>query len=1099
MSLLSAALTFASCGTSEGANDGVDGVNNVGGSDVGGFHLSSISVPDNFTWQINRPVSFVFTKAIDFSSISLNSIAIRRSNNIPASGVFNFDAAQPRVVVFQPTCPVKQDFSDAGFLPGGETYSIVVIGKDSANGTSVRAANGEELGISQSRLFTTPSSSALSALFIDSVPGAPQPIIRTAGSLDIDASYVEIAGDSSVTSRIYFERDLPAQTIGQPGSGDGSIPIGHPMEALNDGMPLNLYSDQSSKVAFVIEFNQPVNPGSVNINSSRIRLEASPVLGAAAFVAIPSKVNLIRNCTATGATLRIEPIGVLPQDSDVRIVIDASFEDLVGDNLSAPIDNFGLIRTRTVGGELADELLEEFTLSGETAGSFEDDQVAYSVPRAIWANDGALQPRFDFKGTGGPTGAFDFIVRQADGLVVINTNFQPILNADQTLSQTIFSGRLDVRNFTIEQGAVLRLQGSVPLEINATGNVIIDGKIDLSGFGAKEVTGVFTSTFPEPGAAGNLGGGRGGDASANKTGSTPRGDHGSGAFGLTNGGGQGGESGYGSAKPTDNAAQVLGAHPRHRRGGGGGGGAFALDEALYDSALGIVTLGTKAQSGATGDDNTNANNFGAITGGPIPFGGPPGPSVFDDNNSDNDFFGLRFDPANSTLITGELTALHAGAGGGGGGDSVRSRTYPNPKFSNKTEDKGSAGGGGSGGLLIRALGDVRFGASGKIIADGGTADQGQTIQYEGNFFFKSGAAGGGGSGGHLVIETGGKIDLGPGVDVLSARGGRGGPGKKTAAAGPTNAKGGNGGPGVIQLHTPAGLSDILVNGLAITSESELETMAIPRPNVLLPNFGAISRARSDWIPLGGAVGTKPEHVTFRFAGTDNNGLIESTGGIVDDLTPIVGPLSLDTAQMAVILDEHTFSFDFANVTGSMFTAGNEIYRDNPVLMKNFLLVFREIATPKSVILRRYNIESASKDPADSNRMILSTTNTGLTFTEFVGSSDSAFPMLSLVEFEIVPRFFRITTNGVEDRLPNSASIKVLFEGTSRDVFGNPESTLLVGQSPDVTDLFNPSLAKPIEFFRFEVEFNIDAGLLATGLSASSPRPVIEFLRMPFEF
>ncbi|MFT7664654.1 MAG: hypothetical protein ACI87A_002887 [Planctomycetota bacterium] len=1101
---VSAAIAFSSCSTSEGGNGGAVGVNGVGGSDVGGFQLSSISIPESFVWKINRPVILVFTEAVDFSSVSLSSIAIRDSNNIPANGTFSFDPAQPRVVSFQPTCPIKSDFSDAGFLPGGKQYSLVVIGKDSGAGTSVRSAKGQELEVSQARFFSTPASTDLTSLFEDAVPGAPQPIIREVGDSSLNASFIEVAQDSTVVNRIYFERQMGSQTISQPGTDPASIPADHPLVSLASGMPLNLYSDQNSKIAFVIEVNQPVNPGPTNINSSRIRLEASSTPGGTDFSVIPSTVSLVRNCTTTGATLRVEPIGVLPQNVDIRVVVDASFEDLIGNVNSAPIQNFGVIRTRNAGDDLADELLEEFSLSGSTLGSLEDDLVAYSVPRAIWGDSGTLKPRFDFAGTGGPTGGFDFIVRAADGEVVLDTNFQPLLDANQTLSQTVIKGRLDVRNFTIEQGATLQLRGSDQMIINATGNVQIDGTIDLVGFDAKEVTGVFTASFPEPGASGNLGGGKGGDASSNKTASTPRGDHGQGPFGIFNGGGRGGEAGYGSNLPTDNSKQVQDSHPKHRRGGGGGGGVFAPDEdyvALSSIEPDFVVAGTKVQSGGTGDDLPASNNIGAITGLDVPFGGAPGPSAFVDGNDDNDFFGVRFDSATMSLVNGELTGLHAGSGGGGGGDSIRAKVFPNPKFSDATEDKGAAGGGGSGGLLIRALGDVKFGPVGRILADGGSGDRGQLIQFKNNFFFRSGAAGGGGSGGHVIIETGGQIDLGAGLDVISARGGRGGPGNKDAAVSSTNAKGGNGGPGVIQLHPASGaVTDILVNGMAVTDETELELLAAPRPNILLPNFGSISRARSDWIPLGGAVGANPEDVQFRFEGTDTGGLIERTSptsGIVTDQASIIGPKNLDAATSgAVLVDEHTFSFDFTNVTGTTFAMANEIYRDNPVLMKNFLLVFTEDVA-MSTTSRRYNIASAIVDPLDDERMLITTTSTGLEFSEFVGATDSQFPSLASVTFEIIPRFFRITTNGIEDRLPSNASIKILFEGTGRDAFGNPESTLLVSQEPLVTGLFDAGLAKPVEFFRFEVEFNIDA--LNAGLSASSPRPVIEFLRLPFEF
>jgi len=1109
--IASVALSLAGCSTSDGGNAGASGIDNgsgsTGGSDVGGFQLSSISVPENFTWKINRPISFVFTRALDFSSVSLTSIAIRDSDNLPANGEFSFDPAQPRVVVFQPTCPVKSDFSDAGFQPGGKLYTIVVLGKDGAAGTSVRSANGEELEVSQTRVFFTPTSFELSNLFEDLVSGAPQPVVRAIGSTTLDATFIEVAEDTSLDTRIYFERNLATQQVSIPGSGDGSIPTGHPNEALEVGMPLNLYSNRLSRLAFVLEVNQPVNPSPTNINSSRIRLEANQMPGGTNFGAVPATVSLVRNCTTTGATIRVEPIGVLPQDVDVRLVVDATFEDLTGDKNSAAIDNFGVIRTRNAGGDLADEVLEEFTAGATTAGSLEDADAAFSVPRAIWGSDGTLKPRFDFDGNGGPTGAFDFVVRGTGGTVIIDTTLETVQDGNQTLQQTIINGRMDVRNFTIETGGKLQFRGPNPMVINATGNVVIDGEILILGAAAKDVSGVFTASFPEPGAPGVLGGGDGGDASVNTNASTPRGNHGNGGKNFLALGGRGGESGFGSdpsGKPNPQNS-----HPRYRRGGAGGGGVFGPNQNYGDITKfppPIVTpknpLGTNALVGGTGDADIDNGFFstGAISGVPIPAGGGIGPSPFTDGDSTNDFFGVQFDPmpppGGQMLIRGELDGIFGGAGGGGGGDSIRAKSFPNPNFKNASEDKGGAGGGGSGGLLIRSLGDVTFGPLGRIVAEGGDGARGQLIVFNNNFFVKSGASGGGGSGGHVIIESAGTIDLGSALEVISARGGSGGLGGKPAKN-LNNARGGNGGPGVVQLHTPNGVADILTTRTLITA-------VVPVPHVLLPNFGKTSRARSQWIPLGGAVGTMPDDVTFLFDGTDpTTGLVERVQdmammdtNVVLDLTEVVGPDPLSTAGFSRIDGENTFSFDFVNAGAPMFAMADFIYRDNPVLMKNFVLELREIATP--LTLRRYNIESVVLDPADSDRFIVTTSSSGLVFSEFVGSMSSVVPDPADVEFRILPRFFRITTNGIQDSLPTSSSIKILFEGTGRDAFGNPDTaSILVPQTFDITDLSDSGLLKPVEFFRFEVEFDIDAK--NAGLTATSARPVLDFLRMPFKF
>src|SRR5678815_3429745 len=98
---------------------------------------------------------------------------------------------------------------------------------------------------------------------------------------------------------------------------------------IRDSLPLNLLSDTSSHVALVIVFDQAVNPGANNVNSQLLRWEYRDVAGA--WHPLATKVELASNCSGPGASVRIEPIGILPPATDLRGVIDAAFGDITGE------------------------------------------------------------------------------------------------------------------------------------------------------------------------------------------------------------------------------------------------------------------------------------------------------------------------------------------------------------------------------------------------------------------------------------------------------------------------------------------------------------------------------------------------------------------------------------------------------------------------------------------------------------------------------------------------------------------------------------------------------------------------------------------------
>ena len=1061
------ALFVAGCGGGGGGGGGT-----APGSQVSTFEIETISVQENDTWQINRPIEFTFSKPVDFSTVNLNTIRFQDAGGLPASGEFFLkETADPdmagRVVVFQPTCPTLDDFSDAGFQPGGVGYQIQVLGATSGALTVASLeADADFVQTSITRNFVTPSTLTSQALFLDTVVGPPAPVVRPAGSSDLDATYLELAEDDA--NRVYFEFDAANQTFTQPAD-----------------QPINLFSDISSHLAFVVEINQPVNPSSTNINSGAIYLEFETSPGS--WEPVATDVLLERNCTQTGATVRLTPIGILPQQSRVRAVISPAFEDLTGDRNLLPIDGFAIITSETVNfaslpePEISgDEIREDFNVGGTQIGSLEDSITPLDVPRAAWSN-GILEATFEFEGTGGPGGNFDFFV-PADVTIVIDTTADTIFggpnalpsdfftaaetldNADNSnnASQTIINGVINCRNFGIAPGGILQVQGPNPLVIQCTGKAVIRGTLAADGSNALNVATLNTGNQPEPGAAGQGGGGSGGDGSFLTTTSTPKGGDGAGAYEIPNLGGRGGESGYATGGKNN------------RRPGGGGGGTFANgDKSSEGSGLGLV-----AENGHNGNVNSNS----AITFTKPALGGAFGPGPFLDENPDNDFLGTAIDPNTGELIVGELQTVWAGAGGGGGGDAIPANQFPHPSWGPGTDEKGSGGGGGAGGIRIQALERIRIAGQGEIRCEGGRGGSGENTIFNDRI----GGGSGGGSGGHIILETSTLDFTGSSAQCLSAPGGKHGNGANETSNS-TNA-GGDGGPGVIQIHVPDPDVDIVLPGVT------LATRARPDAITLLPIFGPRSRALSEWIPLGGATvdpGGLASLVDFAFGGTDTTtGLVQDLDAneLVDDLASILGGAGVDTDPSDgsdvvpyITADGRSLVVDATSLAGAGF---NDVYLRNPALVRNFALVLSRTGDPNTN--QRFVVEAASYDEATGEMT--------LTIGTLVPDLFS-FPSGGGVDFSVLPRFFEVETSGTTDSLPSTASVTITFEGAEIDANGDPVTdTLLVESTADANDLNVAGVA----FFRFTVDFDINTDPMAQ-LSANSPRPGLRFLRVPIRF
>jgi hypothetical protein len=797
-------------------------------------------------------------------------------------------------------------------------------------------------------------------------------------------------------------------------------------------------------------------------------------------------------------------------------VVLPGFRDLTGDPSTSLQVNFARVPTRSIefsslspGDVLSDEIDESFDFGGSSPLSFQDSRVLFDTPTAEWGG-GQLTAAFSFEGTGGPGGNFDWIVRQGE-LFFFDTTGSFIVggpNGVPTTTLHAVNGVVDVRNLTVERGGEIRVQGPNPMRINASGEVRIDGRLDLSGFPGKDVATLNTGNLVEVGGAGAAGGGNGGDANRNTTGPTPRGGRGRGPFGAL--GGEGGEMGY-SRESSKNA----------RRPGGGGGGRLAKDW------IGVQPPPNLSLVAGPGSDG-NPRSTGAESGLSPARGGAPGEGPFLDGRDDNDFFGVR--PVASEgelvgLVRGELPGLWAGYGGGGGGNA--GRVFPNPNWTFNSDEKGGGGGGAGGGLHLKALGRIVFGRTGLILASGARGGAGENT----NFLDHIGGTGGGGSGGHVVLESATAVDFtdggaavndAPRAAILAAGAARKiGPTQDVDTCGQAPAhccpagcivqsNGGPGGAGLIQIHVPdpvrppgtATPARILVPAAALDATDVMGKVTSPPAYIMTPTFGRRSKARSKWISIGGA-DRRPDGteglVRFLFEGIDPvTGRILTNGSTVLERTPLWTDDDLRGSASARILpDGLTLELSGAALTtiraGSTSGISNDIYLRTPALLEECAVRLRVVTAPSNFedfsIARAMYDEGAAPVGDETLRMTVSGTRRLTAFNPGSAAGQTGVQLL--------PRFFRVVTNGLPDSLPATAFVSLRFQATTDNGNGAPEETSpLWGWTSDISE-FNALPAGALQYLRYEVEFDLDSD--GSG-PFSLPAPVsLDFLKIPFVF
>ncbi|MBX3461896.1 MAG: hypothetical protein KF830_01910 [Planctomycetes bacterium] len=711
---LAAMIVFAGC--SGGGSD-------TGDVRTGGdFVVLRTEPSDNARLYLNEPISIDFSFPVDLGSVDLSTFSftvLDQLGNVvaePPAGSFALavspgDASPGRRLQFIPRLPTNDTYTNGGFRPG-RTYIVQLVGGDRVNGTVLRDQRGKALKQPITFRFQTADGTSLDQLFRNTVAGGPRRV-----SLTITPTPVQ-------------------------------IPPGEPRVVLNK---LGL-----APVEIRLGFDQPLNPSSTNVpialdtdplvrdanNRGRIYLEyddPDPAFGANRW--IPADIDLEAN-TYTGATVLLRPLGILPNNATVRIVVDRTLEDIAGESNTAnaayePV--FGTFRTSSSYEQQFDALVEDFLVADSI-----DPAAPFAEPVAD-VGPGYVKAGFAFEGT---TTTIEFDPQPNE--TILNTNFTQVV-PKQGSPYNVSGGVFNFKNVRIGAGKTVRGQGSNPMVWLVSEKFEVFGTLSVRGGDGTRVESVGNADVPKDGGIGVCGGGDGGAGSPSATLRDAAGGTGRGPLQAT---GQGGTGGLLSCRAGCN------------RGSGGGGGSLATQgDPNYKqkvAAVGTFPAGTPTNVQPVFQQQTGLGGLGCIgAAGAVTRdvnGGTAGPVAFVDARNDNNFWGSGIDFNRRLRITGELSVPVGGGGGGGGGDLSYNASCTIEGEANFLNDSSGGGGGGGGGVLIvKALGPIVIGDSsgnGRITADGGNGGGGEPSASCGR-----GGGGGGGSGGMVILMSATRIEI----------------------------------------------------------------------------------------------------------------------------------------------------------------------------------------------------------------------------------------------------------------------------------------------------------------------------------------------------
>jgi len=608
----------------------------------------------------------------------------------------------------------------------------------------------------------------------------------------------------------------------RPAAGSSGI---HPA-VFQDPAGLFAQIPENRRPPFRIVFKRPVQSSAANYQSGYIRLKAvlSPE-GVPEDLPVSATALLTLNQPKRAEVL-LYPSGFLPLGHTLVLELSDRFEALSGangdddgDETFTELARYKVAVDPQPGTALDDFIFEDFD------DTVHQDPVLANVAdqQASWdaGDSDTLRASWGFGGDGS-LGRFE-PPTNPDMIITLDTDFQtfPLFSGatpDVRAGTVIRGGVFHFTDFHITQNVTLLARGSNPLVITATGDVLIEGKIDLrGGDGTRDDT--FDSAITAlPGGSPGVGAGKGGDShplysppGATKITFLQTPQFGQTGFGPGNhgpGGGGGGQCGCTLPFPNLVASCLnWSGNDNGSRGSGGGGGSNAP---FIPSPQGPEPLiPVSGRRGAVGAGNHLPVQFNAAD--PL----PPPPAYYDaqPGNPTNAvarisqqmtfkeayLAGLIYDdnapmnldnPSNPwpriTKVTlfgepgpavfpdedmtnnfigpgGEINVLQGSQGGGGAGSLTEGLTWECKELVfdvwglplTLLDSRGGSGGGGGGAILIQALGTITFaGTQAMIMASAGKGAGGENTGKS-----NRGGGGGGGAGGTVILQAGVNVFL----------------------------------------------------------------------------------------------------------------------------------------------------------------------------------------------------------------------------------------------------------------------------------------------------------------------------------------------------
>ena len=1167
-------LCLASCGPSR--DETLCGPDGEPFQSSGIFTALGSNVLPGSTWQLNRPIRIEFNHPVDPDSIGFGTIQIRSTDDFysgnPVTGTFELEAnSANRAVIFRPSCPTDDALSNGGFLPGNVGYELVLPSKEESP-TVLRDTAGRALSRGMQVSFQTPSLSQSLFLDFNPNPASVTSVVFPDGlNLYTDPNPIlSMRFDQAVDGR---SSNLNTQNLkllfadGEVGSTSEDV---FPETNRIPGQ-LRLIencTDAGALVEFHITGILPVNRklqltmGSQFRDLGGQRNNSQVVIG---IHATPSLAAYYQDPSYSSGELAVD---------EFQDLFDQAHRIDLSEPLPLPIaqiqDGF-IAASFDFPGAAVSEDQDFFLGSDEAAEILTNSQSVFTDTRGrshilqsgvLTVHDFTIESGATLRGRGANP-----LIIYATGEVTISGTLD-VRGNNATVPVSLQSPQF------VESGAIGECGGGRGGDGSAVGNAETlrgssgDGPFGLTGTGGRGGEGGFNSDSFATGYLGLnssvVGGGGGGGFSRTEnvavlweawsvlqawvpTGVDTAGpDHDISKHTQM-------VSGIG-AGPNGNG--IYGAEAGMRGPSGVGPDLFALGTTSACFGMEDATLDS-AEDAISSKDHLNYDpawtvgdtppfDFGDITAGPD--GGEAGSSAFRNEpnglGTTNDFWGARF-MSDGSVVRGELQGPWAGSGGGAGGDSMMirivditgngvpeplSRLYPVVPFQRSLGQgqqgwsyyrKGAGGGGGGGQCLIMAVGIVRIGASGTILANGGIGMAGESILYTDNAISGSG----GGSGGHVVIHSAtgldlSAIDLGVAdtaaeignlipVQNIQAFGGRRGwagpeystvpgsipvrdDGNGTFAVG----RGGAGANGVIQIHVPDPQRDILWHpssrrgildylaqsptGIAIDRVEEIfGLLTAPQAYALVPFFSSRSMVVSEWIDTGFADLRLGDPETFPQYGNAYLGFqgIERTTGLVERSN------SNTVAALAEIATGSTAQASFDNFQVSIPSASTS-FEAKFLRLPQLLVGYDLFPDAESVI--SFEIADAHYNRSADSLVL----TTSIADGPMVFALNADQPTWSVRE-----RFFRVDTFGAKNRLPESASIRFEFQGTHEtspgsNVAGHPFDDPLQAN----TWVSDVSLLDGYRFLRYRVTFDTDVN--REGVDLSAPLPSVSYLKIP---